>query len=115
MLYFSSPKSILKKMKRILILLLLTSLAFCGYAQKRGTLHVNQDSRIERLMKRQRDVYAANNTMSGLFLRLDGIVCSFAGRIYFFFSRFFHFTDFNFLFDCFGQKGLPHPKTKRNG
>ena len=65
MLYFSSPKSILKKMKRILILLLLTSLAFCGYAQKRGTLHVNQDSRIERLQKKQRDVYAANNTMNG--------------------------------------------------
>ncbi|MBO4328506.1 MAG: SPOR domain-containing protein [Bacteroidales bacterium] len=52
-------------MKRILTLLILTSLVCCGYAQKRGTLHVNQDSRIDRLMKRQRDVYAANNTMNG--------------------------------------------------
>ena len=52
-------------MKKLLLILILSSLTFCGYAQKRGTLHVNQDSRIERLMKRQRDVYAANNTMPG--------------------------------------------------
>ncbi len=52
-------------MKKLLLILILSFLTFCGYAQKRGALHVNQDSRIERLMKRQRDVYAANNTMPG--------------------------------------------------
>ena len=52
-------------MKRILTLLILTSLAFCGYAQRRGSLHIDQDSRVDRLMKRQRDVYAVSNTMNG--------------------------------------------------
>lgn len=52
-------------MKKLLLLLILTALTFGGYAQKRGSLHLNQDSRIERLMKRQRDVYAANSTMPG--------------------------------------------------
>lgn len=40
-------------------------IAINGYGQKKGTLNVDQDSRIERLMKKQRDVYAANNTMNG--------------------------------------------------
>lgn len=35
------------------------------HAQNKGSLTVDQDSRIEKLMKKQRDVYAANNTMSG--------------------------------------------------
>ena len=52
-------------MKRILTLLILTSLAFCGYAQRRGSLHIDQDNRVDRLMKRQRDVYAVSNTMNG--------------------------------------------------
>ena len=53
------------KMRRFLFLVLLAVLAMSGYSQKKGSLHVDQDSRIERLMKKQRDVYAANNTMSG--------------------------------------------------
>ena len=52
-------------MKKLLLIMILSALTFGGYAQKRGSLHVNQDSRIERLMKRQRDVFAANSTMPG--------------------------------------------------
>lgn len=53
-------------MRRFLFLVLLVALATSGYSQKKkGSLHVNQDSRVERLMKKQREVYAANNTMSG--------------------------------------------------
>ena len=44
---------------------LLAILATSVYGQKKGTLNVDQDSRVERLMKKQRDVYAANNTMNG--------------------------------------------------
>lgn len=52
-------------MRRFLFLILLVTIVVSGYAQKRGTLNVDQDSRIEKLMKRQREVYAANNTMNG--------------------------------------------------
>lgn len=53
-------------MKRYLLLVLLVALATSGYTQnKKGTLHVNQDSRVEKLMKKQRDVYATNSTMTG--------------------------------------------------
>lgn len=55
----------MKKMKKILLIFLLSALSFCGYAQTRGSLHVNQDSRVDRLMKKQRDVYAASSTMPG--------------------------------------------------
>ena len=55
----------MRKMKKILLIFLLSALSFCGYAQKRGSLHVNQDSRVDRLMKKQRDVYAASSTMPG--------------------------------------------------
>lgn len=51
-------------MKKTLLLLILSAIALCGYPQ-RGSLHVNQDNRLERLMKKQRDAYAANNTMNG--------------------------------------------------
>ncbi len=52
-------------MRRILFMALLAILATSVYGQKKGTLNVDQDSRVERLMKKQRDVYAANNTMNG--------------------------------------------------
>jgi Sporulation related domain. len=48
-----------------LFLVLFAALATSVYSQKNGSLNVDQDSRIERLMKKQREVYAANNTMSG--------------------------------------------------
>ena len=35
-----------------------------GLAQSRGTLNLRQDSRIDRLMQKQREVYAASNTMN---------------------------------------------------
>ena len=52
-------------MRKYLLLILLAALAMSGFAQKKGTLRVHQDSRVERLMKRQRDVYAVSNTMNG--------------------------------------------------
>ena len=52
-------------MKKYLLLLLLSTVVLCGYTQKRGKLQVNKDSRLERLMKKQRDLYAANSTMNG--------------------------------------------------
>lgn len=52
-------------MRRLLFLAFLATLAINGYAQHKGTLNVDQDNRIEKLMKKQRDVYAANNTMNG--------------------------------------------------
>ena len=45
-------------------------LPLCGFSQKKGTLYVDQDSRIEKLMKRQRDVYAESNTMSGYRIQI---------------------------------------------
>lgn len=57
-------------MKRFLLVALFTALVFCGSAQQRGSLRVNQDSRVERLMQKQRDVYAANNTMSGFRVQI---------------------------------------------
>lgn len=65
MLYLSSLNPSLKKMRKILLSVLFAVLALSGFAQHRGSLHVRQDSRVERLMKRQRDVYAVSNTMSG--------------------------------------------------
>ena len=57
-------------MRRFLLIILFTALVFGGYAQHKGTLHVNQDSRIERLMRKQRDVYAANSTMNGFRVQI---------------------------------------------
>ena len=52
-------------MRKTLLLILLSALAIGGYAQKKGSLKVKQDSRVERLMRRQRDVYAVSNTTNG--------------------------------------------------
>lgn len=48
----------------------LCSMAFCGFAQRQGTLNLKQDSRIARLMQKQREVYAANNTMNGFRVQI---------------------------------------------
>lgn len=57
-------------MKRFFLILLFTALVFGGFAQHKGTLRVNQDNRIERLMRKQREVYAANNTMNGFRVQI---------------------------------------------
>ena len=43
----------------------LAILAINGYGQNKGSLTIDQDSRVEKLLKKQRDVFAANSTMSG--------------------------------------------------
>ena len=60
----------MKKMRRFLLLIILSSLTLGGLAQGRGTLNLNQDSRIDRLMQKQREVYAANNTMNGFRVQI---------------------------------------------
>lgn len=57
-------------MKRFLLFLILVTLAYGGFAQHKGTLHVQQDGRIEQLKKKQREVYAANNTMNGFRVQI---------------------------------------------
>ena len=57
-------------MRRFLLTIVFTALVLGGFAQHKGTLHLNQDSRVERLMRKQRDVYAANNTMSGFRVQI---------------------------------------------
>ena len=52
-------------MRRFLLLAILSALALGGFAQRHGSLRLNQDSRVERLMRRQRDVYAVSSTMNG--------------------------------------------------
>lgn len=41
-----------------------------GWAQSQGSLNLRQDSRIDRLMQKQREVYAANSTMSGFRVQI---------------------------------------------
>lgn len=55
-------------MRRFLLLTILTVVVLGGFAQ--GTLNLKQDYRIDRLMQRQRDVYAASNTMSGFRVQI---------------------------------------------
>lgn len=57
-------------MKKYLLLLILSALAFCGFAQNKGSLHVQQDSRVDRLIERQRDIYGVSNTMSGFRVQI---------------------------------------------
>ena len=57
-------------MKKYLLLLIFSALAFGGFAQHKGSLRVKQDSRVERLMVRQRDIYAVSNTMSGFRVQI---------------------------------------------
>ena len=57
-------------MKKYLLLLILSALTFCGFAQNKGSLHVQQDSRVDRLIERQRDIYGVSNTMSGFRVQI---------------------------------------------
>ncbi|MBO6026853.1 MAG: SPOR domain-containing protein [Bacteroidales bacterium] len=57
-------------MKRFLLVIILSILAFGGFTQNEGSLRVKQDNRIERLMKRQRDIYAVNNTLNGFRVQI---------------------------------------------
>ena len=52
------------------MILLMTLLALGGFSQRKGSLNVSQDSRIERLMRKQREVYAVSNTMNGYRIQI---------------------------------------------
>lgn len=57
-------------MRRFLFFIIATLLFTTGFAQQKGSLRVNQDHRIARLMQKQRDVYAASSTMSGFRVQI---------------------------------------------
>lgn len=57
-------------MRRFLLIIICAAFVASGFAQHTGSLNVNQDSRIERLMSKQREVYAANSTMSGFRVQI---------------------------------------------
>ena len=57
-------------MRKYLLLIILSALAIGGFAQNRGSLRVNQDSRVDRLIRRQKDVYAVSNTLSGFRIQI---------------------------------------------
>ena len=57
-------------MRRILLLVTLTIFALGGFAQGQGSLNLRQDSRLDRLMQKQRDVYAACSTMNGFRVQI---------------------------------------------
>jgi len=57
-------------MRRILLLVTLSMLVLGGIAQRPGTLNLRQDSRIDKLMQKQREVYAASSTMSGFRVQI---------------------------------------------
>ena len=57
-------------MRKYLLLIILSALAISGFAQNRGSLRVNQDSRVDRLIRRQKDVYAVSNTLSGFRIQI---------------------------------------------
>ena len=52
-------------MKRIIFLFILLSVATMATAQKRGSVKVHQDSRIESLVAKQRALYRADSTLNG--------------------------------------------------
>ena len=57
-------------MRKFLLLAILFVLVLCGFAQNEGSLYVKQDDRVEKLMKRQREVYAVSNTMNGFRVQI---------------------------------------------
>lgn len=57
-------------MRRFWLLITLSLLTLGGFSQNRGTFNLEQDSRIDRLMQKQREVYAANNTMNGFRVQI---------------------------------------------
>ena len=52
-------------MKRILCLIILMASAMLGMAQTQGSLNVDQDSRIESLISKQRSIYYADSSFNG--------------------------------------------------
>ena len=52
------------------MLVALSMLVLGGIAQRPGKLNLRQDSRIERLMQKQREVYAASSTMNGFRVQI---------------------------------------------
>lgn len=52
-------------MKRIFCLIIFTALVSISFAQNRGSLNVDQDSRISSLIARQRALYAADSSYNG--------------------------------------------------
>ena len=57
-------------MRRFLLLMMLSAFALGGFAQGQGTLNLRQDGRLAKLMEKQREVYAACNTMSGFRVQI---------------------------------------------
>ena len=60
----------MKKMRKFLLIVIFSALALGGFAQIKGSLYVKQDERVERLMQRQREIYAVSNTMSGFRVQI---------------------------------------------
>ena len=54
-----------KVMKRILCLIIFMTTVSLGFAQSRGSLHVDQDSRIESLIAKQRSLYKIDSSYNG--------------------------------------------------
>ena len=52
-------------MKRILCLIIFTAWATFGFTQTNGSLHVDQDSRIESLIAKQRTLYKVDSSYNG--------------------------------------------------
>ena len=52
-------------MKRILCLIVFVASVSFGFAQSRGSLHVDQDSRIESLIAKQRSLYRVDSSYNG--------------------------------------------------
>ena len=52
-------------MKRLIFLFILLSVATMATAQKRGSVKVHQDSRIESLVAKQRALYRSDSTLNG--------------------------------------------------
>ena len=52
-------------MKRILCLIIFVASVSFGFAQSRGSLHVDQDSRIESLIAKQRSLYKVDSSYNG--------------------------------------------------
>ena len=54
-----------KKMRRFLLTVILLGAGVFGWAQSQGSLTLDQDARVDKLMKRQREVYAESATRNG--------------------------------------------------
>lgn len=57
-------------MRRFLLFIISFAFVLGAFAQHQGSLNLKQDSRVARLMQKQREVYAASNTMSGFRVQI---------------------------------------------